>query len=132
MSNEYALWKLDIHRALCHLLELQPRNCWALEMSEGEPFREAMRLLYQDCKFAEFLSLRAWQQAGVSEEAGAQLQALKSQLDAYDEPDTNLGIFTDPGWHLILQKVQDLIGVLGLPDCAPAGPRNPAGRLPPL
>lgn len=123
MYNEYALWKLDIHRALCHLLELHPGHEWALEMSEGELFREAMRLLYQDCKFAEFLSLRAWQQAGVSEEAGAQLQALKSQLDAYDEPDTNLGIFTDPAWQLILHKVQELVGVLDPPACGPSAPR---------
>ena len=104
MLNEYALWKQELRRAIGCLREIEFKTsaCWEGAEVSGSTFHRAINHLYQECKFPAFLSLQAWQQAGLDAKAGAELQAFKALLDAYDEPETDAAILADPHWHLIL------------------------------
>jgi len=105
MSDEYALWKLELRRAICNLcaIEFQQSGCWIGASSAGATFREAMSRLYDASQFVEFLTYQAWRQAGLDDAAGDELNELRLLLDAYDEPDTDAGFWPiRPGtqyWH---------------------------------
>jgi hypothetical protein len=114
MLNEYVLWKCELRRAIVCLqaVDFQATACWLGAGTGGTSFYQAMSHLYGDCKFPDFLALEAWRQAGLSPEAGKELQDFKNQLDAYDEPETDAAILADPLWHAILQaaaRVADLL-----------------------
>ena len=114
MASDYVLWKLDISRAIALLpdIEFQLSCCWVGATSDGGSFREAMSYLYSDYQLANFLTLRAWEKAGLKEAAAAELLTLKVMLDAYDEPDTDASILADPGWHTILAQAKKVMGLL--------------------
>lgn len=110
MSEEYVLWKHDLRHALRHLCRIDA--CLRRDASEtespGERFRTAMNVLYLECRFEQFFALRAWEQAGLDQEAGQQLQTLKSLIDAFDEPDSDAAIVAHPQWHAIVQQSRQL------------------------
>ena len=108
MSNEYALWKQDLRRAIGCLREIpfQASACWAGAEAAGSSFQRALNHLYQECQFPSFVALDAWRQAGLNAAAGAELVAFKHQLDAYDEPKSDAAIVTDPHWHAILDHAE--------------------------
>ena len=114
MASDYVLWKLDISRAIALLpnIEFQLSCCWVGATSDGGSFREAISYLYSDCQLANFLTLRAWEQAGLKEAAAAELLTLKVMLDAYDEPDTDASVLADPGWHTILAQAKKVMSLL--------------------
>lgn len=109
MSNEYALWKQDLRRAIDGFREIQLQSGGE---ATGSSFQRALNHLYQDCQFPSFLALNAWQQAGLDAAAGAELVAFKHRLDAYDEPEPDDAMWADPHWHAILHhavRVQALL-----------------------
>lgn len=108
MSEEYALWKHDLRQALHHLCYIDFYLGSGHRGTEhyGAGFRAAMNVIYTDCRFEEMFALRAWEQAGLEEEAGRQLQWLKNLIDAFDEPDTDAAILAHPHWHRILQQAR--------------------------
>jgi hypothetical protein len=108
MTQEYALWKHDLRQALHQLRYIDFYLGSQREGGEsyGAEFREAMNVIYADCRFEGFFALRAWEQAGLDEEAGRQLHGLKELIDAFDEPDTDAAILAHPQWHRILQQAR--------------------------
>ncbi|HEX8506740.1 MAG TPA: hypothetical protein VF630_15355 [Hymenobacter sp.] len=110
MTEEYALWKHELRRALQQLWHINfylGREQEGVEQ-HGDEFRDALRAMYTDCRFEQFFALRAWEQAGLSQEAGQQLQVLKNLMDTFDEPDTDAAILAHPQWHRILQQARRL------------------------
>jgi hypothetical protein len=103
MSNEYALWKQDLRRAIGGLRELTVQAGAGGEAA-GSSFQQAMNYLYQACQFPAFVALDAWRQAGLDAVAGAELVDFKHRLDAYDEPESDAAILADPHWHDLLRQ----------------------------
>ncbi|HEX8326625.1 MAG TPA: hypothetical protein VF629_03715 [Hymenobacter sp.] len=101
MSNEYALWKQDLRRAVGGLCDLLfPVGAGGAGAAEPS-FLQALRYLYQECRFPAFVALEAWRQAGLNAAAGAELAAFMHRLDAYDEPDSDDALWADPRWLAI-------------------------------
>jgi hypothetical protein len=75
-------------------------------------FSQALDALYKQARFVESLSYQAWQQAGLSADAGGELAALRAQTDAYDEPDTDVGIVRDPAWQASVQRAKKAVVLL--------------------
>jgi hypothetical protein len=112
MLNEYTLWKQQLHQAILCLHHINALNspCW--QKTEGPVFQHAMKHLYQECQFSNFLTLQAWRQAGLDTAASAELRTFKYMLDAYDEPETDAAVMADRRWQAILQHATRVAALL--------------------
>ena len=112
MANDYTLWRHDLLQALPARHRVSAHRLHRGGAGHGSSFREAIRRLYTDCQLEKFVSLRAWQQAGLTERMKQQRQALKRLLDDDQEPDTDAEILADPGWHATLHKTPRIPGMI--------------------
>ncbi|WP_460547216.1 hypothetical protein [Hymenobacter daeguensis] len=109
MTWDFRLWKHQVRLALGKLCALDfPRGACGAEANDAG-FRAAIRELYVESHFTEFLACEAWRQAGLDETTGRALFALQHQLNAYDEPDTDAAIVADPAWWAILDLALPLV-----------------------
>ncbi|MBF9223016.1 hypothetical protein [Hymenobacter ruricola] len=104
MTQDFTLWKHQVRRAIAGLCAFAP--------PAGPGFHAALQHLYAESHFAEFMAFQGWRQAGLTEEAGRALRTLQAQLDAYDEPDTDVAILADPCWWAILGRAVEAAAVL--------------------
>jgi hypothetical protein len=112
MSQDFVLWKRQIRAALRQLCALDfPRGVSAAQATDAG-FRAVMESLYQESGFTEFMACQAWRQAGLPKATGEAMQALQRQLDAYDEPETDVAIVADPAWWAILGQAIVVIELL--------------------
>jgi hypothetical protein len=105
LTHDFSLWKDQVRQAIDGLYSFAP--------PVGPGFHAALRRLYTECHFAEFIACQGWRRAGLDERSGAALQALQAQLDAYDEPDTDVAIWADPQWWGILGQAMQVAALLG-------------------
>lgn len=105
MTQDFNLWKHQVRHAI--------RGLSAFEPPVGRGFGAALHALYIESHFAEFMATQGWRQAGLGEEAAAVLRTLQTQLDAYDEPDTDLAVLSDPRWWAILGVALQAVALLG-------------------
>jgi hypothetical protein len=75
-------------------------------------YSQALDALYKQARFVESLSYQAWQQVVLSADAGGELAALRAQIDAYDEPDTDVDIVCDPAQQGIVQHEKNAVVLL--------------------
>ena len=111
LMQDFKLWRHQVCQALQGLLTFDARRA-ASGVSASAGFQVVLQVLYVESHFTEFLSYQAWRQAGLDEEAGHALNALRQQLDAYDEPDTDVAILADPMWWHILGQVTLVVALL--------------------
>jgi hypothetical protein len=112
MRQDFTLWKHQIRMALRRLGALDfPRGVPSQQATDAG-FRTAMWGLYNESHFSEFLACQAWRQAGLSPATGAALLSLQQQLDAYDEPDTDVAIVADPAWWVVLGQILRVVDLL--------------------
>ena len=112
MSQDFTLWKHQIRVALHQMCALDfPRGVPAVQATDAG-FRSIMEGLYQESHFNEFMACQAWRQAGLPNATGAALQVLQQQLDAYDEPETDMAIVADPAWWVILGQASLVVNLL--------------------
>ena len=112
MSRDFMLWKHQIRLALSRLCALDfPRGSHGAEANDAG-FRAAIRQLYIESHFTEFLACEAWRQAGLEEPVGKALYTFQQCLNAYDEPETDAAIVADPAWWAILGQASQLVKLL--------------------
>lgn len=114
MTGDFRLWQQQVQEALGELRQFGRQE----SDTGGGPaisFSLAMRKLYGDSHFSAFISSRAWQQAGLDAQIGQELQKLEQQLNAFEEPDSDELLATDPIWQKILAQVAVVIGLLATP-----------------
>lgn len=114
MTQDFTLWKHQVSRAIGRLcdIEFQASGCFVGQERNGAGLREALSSLYVESQFGQFLSFGAWRQAGLDEATGQELDALRRQLDAYDEPDSDAAILADPNWEAIVVRVKKVLLLL--------------------
>ncbi|MDO7849948.1 hypothetical protein Q5H92_26550 [Hymenobacter sp. M29] len=115
MTQDFSLWKHQVRQAIRGLSTFEPPF--------GQGFRAALHALYIESHFVEFMAAQGWRQAGLGEEAGAVLLNLQTQLNDYDEPDTDVAVLADPRWWAILGVVLQAAALLGGDDCQVYRPR---------
>ena len=107
-------WKAQVGQAIAGLseIEYQLSGCVAGEDHNGAGFKQALDFLYAESHFPQFLSLEAWRQAGLTDRAGSELETLRQQIDAYDEPDSDTAMMADPAWGAILFQAHKALRLL--------------------
>lgn len=110
-TGDFYVWQQQIRLALeelKHIGSQQPRPSGHLPHS----FQQAMRELYGTSHFRAFISSRAWQQAGLEEQAEQEIQRLQQLLNNFEEPDTDDLLATDPDWQAVLTQVEIVTALL--------------------
>ena len=110
MSQDFHLWKRQVRRAIASLCTFEVGR--GPDRLTNAGFHTAMHRLYVEGHFTDFLSYQAWRQAGVGETAGRALKELQRELDAYDEPDTDVAILADPTWWAIMGLALQVVDLL--------------------
>ena len=116
MSQDFILWRHQVRRAVGNLCTLDTQQNAHKEEDTNNGFHAAMRTLYVESHFTEFLACQAWRQTGLDEAAGSALHLLQHQLDAYDEPDTDAAIIADPTWQSIQHQATIVVTLLSRPE----------------
>ena len=78
------------------------------EGEEVSDWTEAICKLFDDYRFDDFLD-ESWLKLGLSDRLRAALDNLRSQLNNYQEKETNAAIAKDPQWHKIRDLAKDVL-----------------------
>ena len=111
ITNDFSLWQEQVRLALQGLKHAGSPTPPATEFPKIS-FQQAMRELYGESYFSAFISSRAWQQAGLSEQAEQQLQQLEQLLNAFEEPESDDLLATNPEWQEILTQAETVATLL--------------------
>jgi hypothetical protein len=111
ITNDFSLWQEQVRLALQGLKHAGSPTPPATQFPKIS-FQQAMRELYGESYFSAFISSRAWQQAGLSEQAEQQLQQLEQLLNAFEEPESDDLLATNPEWQEILTQAETVATLL--------------------
>jgi hypothetical protein len=111
ITNDFSLWQEQVCLALQGLKHVGAPTPSTADFPKTS-FQQAMRELYGKSYFSAFISSRAWQQAGLEEQAEQQLQQLEQLLNAFEEPESDDLLATNLAWQDILTQTEAVAALL--------------------